>query len=82
MQLFILPLFSLWDCTGRMLMGMALMKWGVFAALRSNRFYVTLLAICYGIGFPLVAVGASRLVEEHGFDKPELCGTTGEGLSE
>ena len=67
MQAFILPLFMLWEGTGRMLLGMALMKWGVFGAMRSTAFYVKLTAISYAIGFPLVAIGATRLVE-HQFD--------------
>ncbi|MFO0887654.1 MAG: DUF418 domain-containing protein [Isosphaeraceae bacterium] len=44
-----------WFIGGRMLIGMALMKWGVFAASRSRAFYIKLLAFCYGVGIPLVA---------------------------
>jgi uncharacterized protein len=53
----------LWTVSGRMLIGMALMKLGVFAAQRSLRFYVTLAIVGYGLGLPIVALGAYRLVQ-------------------
>ena len=56
-----------WTVSGRMLIGMALMNLGVFSGSRSFRFYVTLALLGYGLGLPIVALGASRLVE-HDFD--------------
>jgi uncharacterized protein len=43
-----------WLVGGRMLLGMGLMKLGVFSAERSTRFYQRLALIGYGVGFPLV----------------------------
>ncbi len=53
----------IWAVSGRMLIGMALMKWGVFSAQRSLRFFGMLAVLGYGIGLPVVALGAYRLVE-------------------
>ncbi len=47
-------LFLWWYVGGRMLLGMGLMKLGVFAAARSRQFYAGLMAVGYGIGWPLV----------------------------
>lgn len=52
---------------GLMLVGMALMQWGVFAATRSNRFYVRLMLAGYGLGLPLVAYGIHDMMA-HDFD--------------
>jgi uncharacterized protein len=52
---------------GLMLIGMGLMQLGVFAAARSYRFYLCLVALGYGLGFPLVAWGVHRLLA-HDFD--------------
>jgi uncharacterized protein len=43
---------------GRMLVGMGLMKLGVFAGTRSKWFYIGLMVFGYGIGVPLVAYDA------------------------
>ncbi|HWE37295.1 MAG TPA: DUF418 domain-containing protein [Isosphaeraceae bacterium] len=43
---------------GRMLLGMGLMKAGVFAAERSRRFYLGMALLGYGVGLPLVAWNA------------------------
>jgi uncharacterized protein len=43
-----------WLVGGRMLLGMGLMKLGVFSAVRSERFYRRLAAVGYGVGLPLV----------------------------
>jgi uncharacterized protein len=45
------------DILGRMLLGMALLKLGVFSARRSRRFYLRLLAVGSGVGIPVVAYG-------------------------
>ena len=47
---------------GRMLIGMGLMKLGVFSAMRSRRFYLGMVAIGYGIGLPLMVFDANELI--------------------
>jgi uncharacterized protein len=47
---------------GRMLLGMGLMKLGVFSASRSRRFYATMMALGYGIGLPLMVFDATQLI--------------------
>ncbi len=48
---------------GRMLLGMGLMKLGVFSASRSRRFYIAMVALGYGIGLPLMIFDASQLID-------------------
>ena len=55
--------FILWRVGGLMLIGMALMKWGVFSASLSRRAYLILLAVGYGAGLPLAAFSASGLIQ-------------------
>jgi uncharacterized protein len=43
-----------------MLVGMALLKWGVITAQRSPRFYRTMLAAGFVIGLPVVIYGVTR----------------------
>jgi uncharacterized protein len=50
---------------GRMLIGMGLMKLGVFSAKRSRRFYVWMVAIGYGIGLPLIAFDGWELIQHN-----------------
>ena len=50
---------------GRMLIGMGLMKLGVFSALRS-RVLLWMVALGYGIGLPLMVFDASELIR-HSF---------------
>ncbi|MEW4569990.1 DUF418 domain-containing protein [Tautonia sp. JC769] len=59
-QAFYLPMF-IWGIAGRMLLGMAFMKMGVFSAGRSTRFYGVMALIAYGIGLPLTIVGGLDL---------------------
>ncbi len=54
--------FLVWDTGGMMLLGMALMRLGVFTAARSTRFYVRLTALGYGIGLPLAGALAAGAV--------------------
>ena len=54
---------GLWMAGGRMLLGMGLMKLGVFAATRSRRFYWTMLGLGYGIGMPLVVYDTWALIQ-------------------
>jgi len=66
-------IFILWRVAGVMLVGMALMKMGVFSAARSPRFYALSMVVGYGLGLPLVAYGARQLVA-HGFEVTYLMG--------
>lgn len=70
-------LFLGWIAGGRMLVGMALMKLGVFSAERSRRFYLGLLLLCYGIGYPLVVAAAIVQVRTD-FDAIALLGGGGQ----
>jgi uncharacterized protein len=63
--------FYPWRVFGVMLIGMGLMKLGVFTAQRSTRFYAWCVAAGYGLGLPLVAAGVVRLLR-HDFDIAEL----------
>jgi uncharacterized protein len=67
MQLFIIPFFAIWRCAGLMLVGMALMKWGVFSGSRSTSFYVKCIAWGMGLGLPIVALGVWDM-HRSGFD--------------
>jgi uncharacterized protein len=57
---------SLFFASGRMLLGMGLMKLGVFSAQRSSRFYLWMCGLGYGIGLPLMVFDARELIR-HGF---------------
>jgi len=46
----------------RMLLGMGLMKLGVFSAERSRRFYTGMVVLGYGIGLPLMVFDAVQLI--------------------
>jgi uncharacterized protein len=46
----------------RMLVGMGLMKLGVFSAQRSRSFYLWMVALGYGLGFPLMIFDANMLI--------------------
>jgi len=46
----------------RMLVGMGLMKLGVFSAQRSRRFYLWMLGLGYGVGLPLMVYDALELI--------------------
>lgn len=47
---------------GRMLIGMGLMKLGVFSASRSRQFYLAMMLLGYGIGIPLMVYDARQLI--------------------
>ncbi len=53
--------FGLWRIGGFMLIGMGLMKLGVFSARKDGAFYRRLLLWGYGLGLPLVAISAWQL---------------------
>lgn len=67
MHFFLFPTWGFWRIAGLMLMGMALLKWGVLSGERSRRLYAGLAAVGYGFGLPIVLVGFDR-VETGGFD--------------
>lgn len=62
LQTLMFALWGLWRVTGLMMLGMALMKWGVVTASRTPRFYAILAAAGFGAGLPLVWLGSQRLV--------------------
>jgi uncharacterized protein len=57
----------LWRVVGLMLIGMGLMKAGVFSAARPIPFYRRCMIIGYGLGLPLVAIGMYQMMA-HDFD--------------
>ncbi len=59
--------FGLWRPGGMMILGMGLMKLGIFSAARSNRFYGIGAVLGYVIGLPIVWLGAERN-PAHAFD--------------
>jgi len=59
-------LFAWWFAGGRMLIGMGLMKLGVFAAKLSNRSYQMMMVVGYGVGLPLMLFEAIY-ESSHGF---------------
>jgi uncharacterized protein len=61
----------MWGIGGRMLIGMGLMKLGVFAAARPARFYAGMIALGYGLGLPLVGYDTVALIDK-GFAAPTL----------
>jgi len=66
MHTFVFLVFGIWRTVGVMLAGMALMKWGVMSAEKSNRFYmVTLVIGCVG-GLALIGYGANEHIS-HGW---------------
>ncbi|MGQ0628237.1 MAG: DUF418 domain-containing protein [Phycisphaerales bacterium] len=66
-QLFLLPMFFVWRVAGLMMIGMGLMKAGVFSASRSTGFYVGMSAVGYGLGLSLLAT-AAMLSVRNGFE--------------
>lgn len=59
-QTFLFLIFQGWRAGGLMLVGMALLKWGIIAAQRPPRFYRTMLAAGFVIGLPVVICGVTR----------------------
>lgn len=66
-QTVVAVIWGLWRAGGLMLIGMALFKLGVLTGERSARLYVWMAAIGYGVGLPLVLVGA-WMQHASGFD--------------
>lgn len=61
------PFYLFWRGLALMLLGMGLMKAGVFTAGRSTRFYGALAIAGFGLGLPIVAIGIWQW-SRHGFD--------------
>ena len=59
-QTFVFMILIGWRVTGIMLIGMALLKWGVLSADRSRKFYRIMLVAGFGLGMPLVITGVAR----------------------
>jgi uncharacterized protein len=59
--------FIIWDIAGMLILGMGLMKLGIFDASRSYRFYTWMAVIGYGVGIPLNWI-MGRLWIQSGFD--------------
>ena len=59
---YLLVFGSFWPAMGLMLLGMGLMKTGVFSASRSKRFYLILAVIGYGAGLPIAWLSASSAI--------------------
>ena len=53
-----LPIRLLWQSAGLMLLGMALYRWQILSAARSDVFYRRLALIGFGVSVPVVAAGA------------------------
>ncbi|MGE3108131.1 MAG: DUF418 domain-containing protein [Phycisphaerales bacterium] len=71
LQTIVFIMGTLWRALGMMLLGMGLMKLGVFAAACSTRFYIILTTAGYLVGLPLVHVGGERLAKSN-FDFIDL----------
>lgn len=52
--------WALWRAGGLMLVGMALYKWDVLTAKRSQRFYMGMIILGFGLGIPIVAYGLTQ----------------------
>jgi uncharacterized protein len=63
MQIGALIFFGFWRIAGLMLIGMGLLKLGVFSAARSLAFYAWCCVIGYGVGLPVVYWGAVKMVD-------------------
>ena len=59
---------------GRMLIGMGLMKLGIFSGARSRRFYLWMVGLGYGIGLPLMVFDAFQLIDHQFSTRYELHG--------
>lgn len=71
MQTFLFVIWGAWRIVGLMLLGIALLKWGVLSGMRSQRFYTVLAAVGFAVGLPIVWIGAQRLVASN-FDVAEM----------
>jgi uncharacterized protein len=56
-QTFIFAIYTGWRVAGMMLLGMALYKWGILLAKKSNLFYLVGLFLGLLIGLPIIGIG-------------------------
>lgn len=63
LQIFLFPIWTLWRGLGLMLIGMGLMKLGLFGAAWSSRTYALIAVLGYAIGIPILLIGAQRLID-------------------
>ncbi len=69
-------IYGLWRTLGMMLAGMALMKWGIFSAERSKRFYTAALIGGLLVGISVTAYGAyQNALHEWSFEYSMYIGT-------
>lgn len=61
--------FAMWKVMGMMLIGMALLKWGVLSGRKSMTFYLRMFLICAGAGLPLEIL-RWILNAQHGWSYP------------
>jgi len=66
-HLFGIPSLMIGLSGGRMLIGMGLMKLGVFSAACSKRTYLTMMLVGYGVGLPLLALDVAIQVSHRFF---------------
>lgn len=64
-QSYVLYMYTFWDATGMMLIGMALLKLGILNANRSSRFYLSMMAVGYGIGCSVNAYEINLLLNSN-----------------
>ncbi len=62
LQTFVFVLFIVWRVVGLMMIGMGLMKLGVFAAQRTRKFYFSWMIAGFGIGLPIVGYNTYKLI--------------------
>ncbi len=62
-----IPFMLFWRALGMMLLGMGLMKAGVFTAQRTAKFYRNWIIIGFGLGLPVIAFGIQQW-SSHNFD--------------
>lgn len=60
LETFVFAIWYGWRGCGLMLIGMALLKWGVLTGERSRRFYVAMLAAGFALGVPWIVYGVTR----------------------
>ncbi len=60
-------MFSFWRFTGYMLIGVVMMRWGVFSGGLAGRAYAWMMAAGYAVGLPIVAAGGLQ-ADASGFD--------------
>jgi uncharacterized protein len=73
MQRYAVPWHLVWRTLANMLVGMALLKWRVFSAERSKRFYAVMSVAGFVIGWGLAITGIVQM-ERHGFEEAYVTG--------